>query len=213
MCVSWGGSPPPRSSATPIRSSACREGSVEATSILPDFPADVCRGRHLGLFHSGSSFAGPCLVEPTVGVVWSRVFPTQGRSLPRPGCPREYQKGDASSESADTTSLRFGGERMEHGCTFLGLSTISLSRFAVVFLAFGQGIRQRQHKRNVLVSKPHAGLLRGKMGSGVFLVGWRRYPRLSCVQRSRVCIHGSEGRESRFPSCGECSFLGWSPPS
>jgi hypothetical protein len=143
MRVSWGGSPPPWSSATPIRSSACREGGVEPTSSLPDFPADVCRGRHPGSFGSGSSFAGPCPVGPTVGVVWSRVFPTRGRSLPRPGCPREHQKGDASSESADTAPLRSGGERRSMGAPFLAsrrsLRTASLPCFWPSGKVYGNG--------------------------------------------------------------------------
>jgi len=54
--------------------------------------------------------------------------------------------------------------------------------------------------------KPH-GLL-GQKGLGVSRMGSKRYPQLSCVQRSRVRIHESAGRESRFPSCGERSSMG-----
>jgi hypothetical protein len=38
-------------------------------------------------------------------------------------------------------------------------------------------------------------------------MGSRRYPPLSYVQRSRVRIHESAKRESRFPSCGEHSSV------
>jgi hypothetical protein len=41
---------------------------------FPDLPEHVCRERHPGSFGSGSSFAGPCPVGPTVGSVWSRDF-------------------------------------------------------------------------------------------------------------------------------------------
>lgn len=58
---------------------------------------------------------------------------------------RDRQKGDASSESTDTSFLRFGRERRSKGVPFLVSRRSLRSCRSVAFLAFGRGAWQRQH--------------------------------------------------------------------